>query len=181
MISLTTDDILLVLLIFSLRAANNMLSTVRIISVTYGRRWVAVVLAFVESLIFAFTASVVLTNFDNIPNLIAYAGGFAIGGYVGMVLEERFITGYMTVNVVAAEGGRDIALALRGQKFGVTETLGMGKEGSVTMLRSVIERQQVPDILDTIREINSDAFVTVEEARAVHRGWMRNRRLGLRR
>jgi uncharacterized protein YebE (UPF0316 family) len=178
---LTTDEILLVLLIFCLRAANNMLSTVRINTMTYGRRWLAVVLSFVESLIFAFTASVVLTNFDNVPNLLAYAGGFAVGGYFGMALEGKFITGYMTVNVITGDGGHDIALALRGDDFGVTETIGEGKEGQVTMLRSVIERQQIPDILATIRDINPDAFVTVEEARAVHQGWLRTRRLGLRR
>lgn len=178
---MATDEILLVLLIFSLRATNNMLSTIRIITMTYGRRWLAVVLSFVESLIFAFTASVVLTDFDNIPKLLAYAGGFAIGGYFGMALEERFITGYMTVNVITGDNGHDIALALRGEDFGVTETIGEGKEGKVTMLRSVIERHHVPDVLDTIRDINPDAFVTVEEARAVHRGWLRARRLGLRR
>ena len=49
------------------------------------------------------------------------------------------------------------------------------------MLRSVIERSHVVDVLDTVREINPEAFVTVEEARAVHRGWLRTRRLGLRR
>lgn len=178
---MTTNEILLVILIFGLRAANNMLSTVRIITMTYGRRWLAVVLSFIESLIFAFTASVVLTDFDNIPKLLAYAGGFALGGYLGMELEARFITGYMTVNVITGNDGHDIALALRGEKFGVTETYGEGKEGQVTMLRSVIERHHVPEVLTTVHQINPDAFVTVEEARAVHQGWLRNRRLGLRR
>ena len=178
---MTLEEALLVILIFCLRATNNMLSTVRIITMTYGRRWLAVVLSFIESLIFAFTASVVLTDFDNIPKLLAYAGGFAVGGYLGMELEGRFITGYMTVNVITNNGGHDIALALRGEKFGVTETVGEGKEGEVIMLRSVIERHHVPDVMNTIQQVNPDAFVTVEEARAVHQGWLRNRRLGIRR
>ena len=38
-------------------------------------------------------------------NLLAYCAGFSVGNYVGMVIERRFITSFMTVNVVCASQG----------------------------------------------------------------------------
>jgi uncharacterized protein YebE (UPF0316 family) len=177
---LEVDGIVLVILIFVLRILNNGIGTIRLISLTYGRRSLAFVLAFIESSIFAFTASQVLTDFDNLPVLVAYSLGFAVGGYVGMTIEERFVTGYMVVNVIAQKGGHEIAVALRDEGFGVTESLGEGAGGEVSMLRSVVHRRRVGEILRLVNEINADAFVTVEEARAVHRGWVQNRRERLR-
>jgi uncharacterized protein YebE (UPF0316 family) len=73
------------LLIFGLRVLNNAMGTIRVIVMTGGQRGLSFVLAFLESLIFAFTASAVLTDLNNIPNLLAYSGGFAVGNYVGML------------------------------------------------------------------------------------------------
>lgn len=169
-------SLVLTLLIFGLRVLNNAIGTVRLISLSYGRRALAFVLAFIESSIFAFTASQVLTDFDNIPNLIAYSLGFAVGGYVGMVIEGRYVTGYMSVNVITVNGGHEIATLLREHNYGVTETLGTGGSGTVTMLKCVVLRQQVGDVVNKVRSVNPQAFITVEEARAVHRGWLRPRR-----
>jgi len=171
-----SQEILLVsLLIFSLRVLNNALGTIRVIAITNGHRVLAFFLAFIESLIFAFTASQVLNDLTNVPYLLAYSSGFAIGGYIGMIIEERFVTGYISVNVISAVKGHDIAIELREQGYGVTETVGEGAMGAVSMLRCVTHRKDVMLVLDIVRRINPDAFVTTEEARAVHRGWMRSR------
>ena len=171
------DGTTLVIAIFCLRLLNNAMGTVRVIFLTYGRRLPAFVLAFIESLIFAYTASKVLTDLENIPNLLAYAGGFAVGGYVGMYIEEKFVTGYVTVNIIAKQGGHEIAMALRENSFGVTEMIGEGGNGKVIMLRAVLLRQHIGDVMDIAHGINPEAFVTIEEARAVHRGWMRERKM----
>lgn len=171
------EPLLLPLLVFCLRALNNAMGTVRVIVMTYGRRRLSFVLAFFESIIFAFTAAQVLTDLNNLPNLFAYSLGFAVGGYLGMMIEDRFVVGFRTVNIITQQEGHAIADALRQREFGVTETIGEGGRGRVEMLRCVVTRQQVPEVYAIIDEINRDAFVTVEEARAVHRGWMRTARL----
>jgi uncharacterized protein YebE (UPF0316 family) len=93
-----------------------------------------------------------------------------------MLLESRLITSYMTVNVIAARG-HDIALRLRDAGYGVTETVGEGRSGAVTMLRSVVTHRDVPKVVNIVREMQPDAFVAVEEARAVYRGWLRAARI----
>ncbi len=172
-LDLSTDALLLAGLIFFLRILNTGIGTVRLVIITRQQRLLAAFLAFFEALLFAITISSVATDLNNIMNLLAYCAGFSVGNYIGMVIERRFITSFMTVNVVCAAHGHEIALALREHGYGVTETVGEGKDGAVTMLRSVVVNREVPKMLDVIRSTHDDAFVAVEEARAVHRGWVR--------
>ena len=172
-LDLSLDALLLAGLIFCLRILNTGIGTIRLVLVTRQQRLLAAFLAFFEALLFAITISSVATDLNNIMNLLAYCGGFSIGNYVGMMIERRFITSYMTLNVVAADHGHEIATALRACGCGVTETLGEGKDGEVTMLRSVVMNREVPKMLEIIRSTHAEAFVAVEEARAVHRGWIR--------
>ncbi len=168
-----TDAILLAMLIFALRIVNSAMFTVRLVLLTRHRRGLAAILAFIEAVIFAVVVANVINDLSEWQNLLAYAGGFAVGNYLGLMLEERFITSYKTANIIAQNGGHEIALALREAGYGVTETIGEGKDGEVTMLRSVVVARDVPKLIQTIRAVNQDAFVALEEAQAVHRGWIR--------
>jgi uncharacterized protein YebE (UPF0316 family) len=168
------EEILLVLAIFGLRVLNNAIGTVRVIVTSNGRRNMALGLAFIESLIFAYTAGQVLTNLENIPNLIAYAGGFAVGGYVGILIEEKFVKGYVTINVISVSHGHEIALKLREQGYGVTETIGEGGQGQVAMLMSVVLRQDTKRVINEVHDVDDKAFITVESARTAQYGWVRS-------
>ncbi len=167
------DALLLAGLIFALRILNTGIGTIRLVIVTRQQRLLAAFLAFFEALLFAVTISGVAADLNNIMNLMAYCLGFSVGNYVGMVIERRFITSFMTVNVICSNRGHEIATALRESGYGVTETVGEGKDGAVTMLRSVVVNREVPKLLNIIRSTHAEAFVAVEEARAVHRGWVR--------
>jgi uncharacterized protein YebE (UPF0316 family) len=172
----TLDGILLAVAIFALRVLNNAMGTVRIVVITRQQRWLAAVMAFFEALIFAVVIANVVNDLSNILNLVAYCGGFAVGSYVGMAIEARFITSYMTATIISAGKGHEIALALRNGGFGVTETLGEGRDGVVTMLRCVCIRREVGDLMNIVRAVEPEAFVSVEEARAIQHGWVRNAR-----
>jgi len=164
--------------IFILRVVNYAVSTVRTVAISRGRRTLSSALAFLEAFLFAVViASIVQDITSNWLNLFAYCLGAAAGGWVGMVIEARFITGYMSVSVVAhqQERGHDIAVALREGGFGVTETIGEGLNGPVVMVRSVVVKRDVQNLLKIVRKIDHDAFVSVEEAHAIHRGWLKDR------
>ncbi len=170
---MTLEAVALALAIFGLRLINNAISTVRLVVLNRDQRLLATVLAVFESLIFALSLGPVLADLSNILNLAAYCGGYAIGGYVGQVIEAHFVTAFMTVNVIVPGRARTIADSLRQRGFGVTETVGEGASGVVTTLRSVVNRQDVGSLISVVRHEHPDAFVTVEEARAVQRGWLR--------
>jgi uncharacterized protein YebE (UPF0316 family) len=170
------NALLLALVIFALRVFNNAIGTVRVVMITRDMRFWSATLAFIEALTFAVVISSVVKDLSNFMNLMAYCGGFAVGGYVGMAIEARFITSYAVATIIAPGTNRDIANGLREHGFGVTETLGEGKDGTVNMLRSVILRREVSDFMGTVHRINPNAFVSVEEARAIQRGWLRDAR-----
>jgi uncharacterized protein YebE (UPF0316 family) len=170
---MTGEVILIAAVIFLLRVFNNTLSTVRLILITRQRRLLATTLAFIESMIFVLVFANIISDLSNWLNMVAYAGGFAVGGYIGMAVEQRFITSFMTVNIITHDSGHEIALALRAQGYGVTEAFGEGREGMVTMLRSVVVQRDVPKTLKIVREVSPAAFIALEELRGVQHGWLR--------
>lgn len=170
---IATDALLAAGMIFILRVLNSGLGTVRLILLARQRRLLTVVFGFFEALTFAVTMAGVITDMSNILNMLAYCSGFSAGVYVGMVIEARFITSYMSVNIVSATRGHEIAVALREHGFGATETIGEGLNGKVIMLHSVVNRRDVPKVVQIITEQHPEAFVSIEEARSVQRGHLR--------
>jgi uncharacterized protein YebE (UPF0316 family) len=170
---LSLNALLLAAVIFALRVFNNALGTVRVVLITRDMRLWAAIFAFIEALTFAVVISSVVKDLNNFLNLTAYCLGFSVGGYVGMAIEARFITTYVTANIITKEKGHEIAMALREHGYGVTETVGTGRDGEVQMLRSVVSRREIPNLLSTVRHIHPTAFVSVEEARTIERGWIR--------
>jgi len=66
----------------------------------------------------------------------------------------------------------ELAEALRDRGFGVTEFSGQGREGRVEFLYAVVRRRDLARVYDEVRVWDPDAFVTVEEPRAIQRGWL---------
>ena len=178
---MTLDGVLLALMIFVLRVVNNTLGTVRVVLITREKRLLASMLGFVEALVFAVVIANVVQDLSNWMNLVAYCGGFSVGNFLGMALEHRFITSYKSVSIITDTYGHEIAAALRDGGFGVTEAEGEGRDGHVSMLRSVVISRDVPRVIDTVRDMNPEAFIALEDARAVHRGYIRATARSLRR
>lgn len=169
------DVAYLPLIIFVLRVLNNAVGTFRLLVVNRDNRTLGFLLASVESLLFAYTAGIVLTDLDNIPNLIAYVLGFATGGYVGMLIEERYLNIFNIVDVIAERDiAHEIALKLRDEGHGVTEMHGEGARGHVMQLRVVAHHRDVKNVVQIAREIKPNCFITVEESRFIRGGVVRS-------
>jgi len=170
---LTLAGLLFALLIFGLRVVNYTISTIRLVFIARDLRVFAAGLAFIEAFIFVVViAQVVQDLTGNLLNLGAYCLGAAVGSYMGMWLEGRFIVSYSTVTVITHALGQEIAKALREQNYGVTLTYGEGRDGEVIIMRSTTINRDVPALMRTVREMNPDAFIEVESARTLRRGWI---------
>jgi uncharacterized protein YebE (UPF0316 family) len=64
-------------------------------------------------LIWIVVVGTVVRNLNSPPLVLAYAGGFAAGTWVGMTIEERLALGLAEVQVVSRVAGVEIAEALR--------------------------------------------------------------------
>ena len=160
------------LLIFILRVINYSISTMRLVFIGRDYRIPAAGIAFFEALIFAVVMSQVLKDVTYIPNLLAYCLGASVGSYLGQWLESRLIVSYSTVTIIAKEKGRDIADALREANYGVTLTKGEGRDGEVDILRSTSVNRDLSVLKSIVNDIHPQAFVEIEAARSLSRGWI---------
>jgi len=161
------------ILIFTLRVLNNAVGTVRLVLASRGQRGWAFAFASMESLLFAYTAGQVITDLENIPKLAAYVLGFAVGGYVGMLIENRFYHAYDDVTIIASRPiAHQIAVALRDADHGVTELIGEGARGEVAELRVICHRRDLADVIRIAHDIKEDVFITVEQSSFIRNGWI---------
>ena len=161
------------ILILLLRVIGSAVTTVRTLLLVRGRRLTSAVLAFFEALIFALTIGAVVQNLSNVWNLSAYCLGFAAGQFVGMWLEERLALGYANVRIVSRARSRALANAIRAAGFGATEDHAEGRQGTVGVITVILRRKEIEAINRIIETIDSNAFVTIEETRALRRGYLR--------
>lgn len=164
------------LVIFGLRIFDVSLATLRMLLIVRGHRVLAPFIGFFEVLIWLFAAGSAIQYLDSPLHAMGYAGGFAAGNVVGLWIEEKLALGLARVQAFSLHSGVELAAELREHGFGVTEFLGQGREGRVELISTVARRSEVPKILKVVDRWDPDAFVTVDEPRAVHRGWLLQKR-----
>lgn len=168
------------LLIFTLRIFDVSLDTMRVIFTIRGKRGIAALLGFSQAMIWIFAVGNAVKHLDSFVHILGYAGGYATGTWVGITIEQAIAYGVATIRVVSKHAGVEIAEALRAKGYGVTEFPGFGRDGSVEILNTVVQRGQVEGVLATVIAHDAEAFVTVEEPKILRGGSMvaREWRLG---
>ena len=162
------------LIIFCLRIVDVSMSTVRILLAVRGYKVVVPIIGFFEVLVWVFAVGNAIRFLDSGWHLLGYAGGFATGNIVGLLIEEKLAIGYATIRVVSTHAGVEMADALRNIGFGVTEFGGQGRDGRVEIVYTVCTRRAVPRVLDEVERWDRHAFITVEEPRDIRWGWMQS-------
>ena len=92
-------------------------------------------------------------------------GGFAVGTFLGVKIEERIALGLRLVRVITTKPNDDLVHALRDDGFGVTVLQGEGLTGPVYVLFSVVQRRLVPRFREIMADKAPNAFYTLEDTR----------------
>lgn len=158
------------LLIFGLRIIDVSLDTMRVIFAIRGKRSIAGVLGFFQALVWIFAVGNAVKHLDSILHVLGYAGGYAMGTFVGVTLEQAIAYGVATVRIVSTHAGVEIAEALREHGHGVTEFGGFGRDGAVEILNTVVQRRHIASVVEVVTGHDKDAFVTVEEPKVLRGG-----------
>lgn len=164
------------LIIFFLRIVDVSLATIRMLLIMRGAKLAVAVIGFCEILIWIFAIGNALNNLQSLWHVIGYAGGFAAGSFVGMLIEEKLAYGFVTIRIMSKDNKRELAESLRKLGFGLTEFAGQGREGFVNLLVVVVKRRDIPRVMDEITRREPGAFVTVEDTKQVNRGWLFSKR-----
>lgn len=161
---------LLAPLIFFARVADVSLGTFRTIVVFRGHKLLASCIGFFEILIWLAAAAQVLTNLDRWYLALAYAGGFAVGNFVGMWIESRFAIGSELIRCISYN--RDVlADKLRSEGFKVISFDGdMGKDRPVELLFIIEKRRKTPALINLIKELDETAVYSISDVKRVYDG-----------
>lgn len=161
----------ILLFIFFARVIDVTLSTMRILMIMRGKSVTAAVIGFFEVSVYILALSRVIGALDHPIRLIVYASGFAAGNLLGSRIEERLALGFSTAQVISLDKSEELAEKMRQRGFGVTVLEGCGREGTHQILHILLKRRDMPCFLTIIRDIDSQAFVTVMDTRKIFGGY----------
>ena len=169
---LTENIFLAFLLIFALRVCDVSLGTVRTVFIMQGRKLWATSIGFFEVLIFITAIREVMGNLDDPVLMVAYAGGFATGTLMGLLIEQKLAFGQSQLRIISQGQGREIAQELWSNDFGATIVPGEGRSGPVDLIFSVVPRHAIPRIVKMASELDSDCVVSNNDSRWLFRGYI---------
>jgi len=164
------DYLILPLLIFCARICDVTIGTIRIIFIARGHKVIAPLLGFFEVLIWIVAISRIMHNLDNWICYLAYAGGFATGNFIGLMMEEKLAMGVRAVRIITADLRSPIMEALQREGIGVTFFPAEGSEGKVLSIYTIVQRHYIEHVKQLIDRIDPDAFYVVEDIRSVKNG-----------
>lgn len=160
------------LLIFVARVLDVTMATFRMLMVVQGRKFYSACIGFIEIIIYITALNQVVSNLENIWNLLVYALGFACGNYIGILIEEKIALGTLAVQIIHKEKSSDeLVNTLRDQGFGVTILSGMGREGSRDVISVVIRRKDLPKLKKQIYEFDPNAFIITNSISSISGGY----------
>jgi len=159
--------VLLPLFIFIARVLDVSFGTIRVIFISKGFKYLAPLVGFFEVIIWLLAIGQIFQHLANIIYYIAYAGGFAIGTFVGIYIDGKLLIGIEIIRIITRKGASKLVEVLKSEGYGVTSTDAEGIEGRVKIIYVIIDRHDLPNIIGIIKRYNPHAFYSVEDVRFV--------------
>jgi len=163
----SVTPILVPIVIFLARILDVSLGTLRIIFVSRSMKGIAAVLGFFEVLIWIIVVTQVMQNLDNWMNYVAFAGGFAAGNYIGILIENKLKVGTLIYRIITKKDATALVETLRDSGYGVTTLDGAGGFGKVKIIFTVVKRKNWRKVQSIIEQYVPKAFYSVEEVKHV--------------
>lgn len=156
------------LTIFFARILDVSLGTMRMILVVKEKRLFAMFVAFFEVTIWFLVAKEAISNIDSSPFIvISYAGGFAVGTFVGSFLSSKLITGKIKVQVITKHD-LEIIDKIKDAGYGVSVVPTLDKK---LMLILEVDKKKYPKLKKLLEKLDPQAFISVNETKFVENGF----------
>jgi uncharacterized protein YebE (UPF0316 family) len=161
---------LLPLTVFSAELIVVTLCTIRIIFLSRGRKLPASILGFFEVTIWLFAIGQIMQNLSDISCHIAFAAGFTVGNFLGVIIEKRLAIGNLGVHAITSKDATDLIHGLRTANYGVTVIDAKGALGPVKVIFTVIPRRDLDGVLAILHRFDPRAFYSVDEIQSAGPG-----------
>lgn len=165
---LQSTDWYYAILVFLARLTDVSLGTLRTIAIVHGRTALAFWLGFFESCIWLAVVSTIVQTVAQQPLLgIVYAFGFAGGNLLGIKIEKLIAMGHLILRIISRSNSGSIAAKIRDNGYRVTTFVGEGRNGPVDEHYVVCRRRDLKSLLQTVIQIDPEAFYVTEQAGSV--------------
>jgi uncharacterized protein YebE (UPF0316 family) len=161
------DYLLMPLLIFFARVTDVSINTLRFMFMMNGKKNIVPILGFFEALIWLLAIGQIFQNIDNPLSYLAYAGGFAMGTYVGMTIDEKLALGRVLVRVITPNSLPTLVEFMKEKNYRFTSVDAEGRYGKVNLLFTVMKRDQLPEFISRVKQLDEKAFYTIESVKRV--------------
>ena len=166
--------VFLPILIFLARIMDQSIGTLRLIFLSKGFRFLAPALGFFEVIIWLVAVGQIMKHLDNFMCYIAYGSGFAMGNYIGIMLDRKLSIGNVLVRAILRKENQDLIDYLNKHNFGLTVVDAAGARGKVKVLFSIIKRKDTQAFLNILYDFEPEAFYTIEDVKTTNEGVFRS-------
>jgi uncharacterized protein YebE (UPF0316 family) len=146
------------------------LGTLRIIFVSRGHKALAPLFGFFEVSLWLFAIGQTMQNLGKPACCAAFAGGFAAGNFLGVLIEERLALGTSVVRVITHKDAGPLIEGLKAAGYGVTTIDAQGATGPVRIVLTVVRRKDRGDVLALVRRFGGKAFCSVDDLQSAAEG-----------
>ena len=162
--------------IFTARIIDVTLGTLRTVFFVKGKTIEPFIIAFFEVLVWYMVAREALNTSGN-PWIIAifYAGGYATGTYLGSLLSNKLIKGYMQVQIIVEDNSQKLIDILRKKGFGVSivELKNAYAGKNKDMLYIEVSNKKLKELKNIVQKFDKKAFLVVNETKLVQNGLLK--------
>jgi uncharacterized protein YebE (UPF0316 family) len=146
------------------------LCTLRTIFISRGMKALAPLLGFFEVLTWLFAVGEVMKNLGDLRCSLAFAGGFTLGTFLGILIEQTLALGSVVVRTITHKDATRLVEQLRAERFGVTCLDGTGATGRVQVIFTVVPRCELRRVLAILQQFDPDVFYSVDALQSAAAG-----------
>lgn len=173
---LTKEVIILCLKIFFSRILDVSLGTLCTIFTVKGKSKTASLIGFVQIMIWFLAVRTAFNSSEGgLLLAVFYAGGYAVGTYVGGILAKKLIKGTANVQIVSSTKDDKLVNAIRDAGFGISVVNVNPSQfgGEKYMIFAEVDTKRIEELRSLIYSIDSKAFITVQETKIVYNGFIK--------
>jgi len=142
-----------------------------------GKNIFAAIMGFCEVLIwYVVVRDAMQADGPVLPIAIAYASGYAAGTFIGGRIAAHAIKGNVAVQVITTKRDKALLTAIRDEGFAITVIDVDASEfsGEKYMLIANIDKRQLSNFQNFVRERDPKAFIVVQDTRQAIGGYVKH-------
>jgi uncharacterized protein YebE (UPF0316 family) len=148
------------------------LSTIRTIFIARGMKAPAAFLGFFEVSVWLFAIGQVMQNLNSPDCFLAFASGFSLGNFLGVLIEKKLALGSVAVHITTTKDACCLIEGLRSAGYGVTALDAQGMTGPVQVVFSVIPRKELGNVVALIKSFDPRVFYSVNDLQHAAAGFV---------